>query len=143
MLLSLSNALLATRCLSYILLICSRLLNFQILLFLTSHEAQIERKEISKAIQKLFRRLSRKYQTDKYSEILEDFKDLGRLPDIHRHPIKKLLDTAQIDNATFAEVLEKVYDDTDGIIEMDVHEVENIEDFTPKEFQEALKKMRK
>ena len=74
---------------------------------------------------------------------MEDFKDLGRLPDIHRHPIKTSLSTAQVDSETFAEVLEKVYEDAEGLIEVDIQEIENIPFFTLTEFSKALNKMRK
>ena len=49
----------------------------------------VERRRISKLIQKSTRKALRKYGDEKTTEILKDFADLDRISSVHRHPIEK------------------------------------------------------
>ena len=80
-----------------------------------------ERRNISKMIQKVSRKLVRKYNDAKVEADLKAFADLGRLDNISQYskPIKEPSDKVGADD--FVKILQKVYGSDDSELLVDVH----------------------
>ena len=63
----------------------------------------IQRRAISKQIQKVSRKLVRKYNDEKVEEILKEFADLGRLDNIQHHSQPKKETSTKIDAEKFTD----------------------------------------
>ena len=75
-----------------------------------------ERATISKLIQKLSRRLLRKYKNDETEHLLQQFSGLSDLPKILDCPVSSPGNHQEIDCNIFAKALQEIYEDPDGTI---------------------------
>ena len=69
----------------------------------------VERKVISKQIQKVSRKLVRKYKDEKVERVLKEFADLGRLDNISKDTKPKKETSATIESVEFVKLFENVY----------------------------------
>ena len=90
----------------------------------------VERRRISKVIQKSTRKALRKYGDEKTTEILKDFADLDRLSSVHRHPIEKIIKDDYIDCEVFVDLLQKVYENPSQNLGMDRDQIMSIPAFS-------------
>ena len=81
---------------------------------------------ISKEIQKVFRKLVRKYNDEKIEEVLKEFADLGRLDNISQHSQPKNETSTKIDAAKITELLQTVYETDDAELVVDFSKIRDI-----------------
>ena len=101
-----------------------------------------ERASISKSIQKLSRKLLRKYKNEETEHLLQDFSGLSDLPNILECPISSSGKHQEIDCNIFAKALQQVYEDPDGTISVDYEKIKSIPEFILPELFGAMRKMR-
>ena len=99
-----------------------------------------ERKAISKLIFKAVRRASRNYYTLGTQRILDEFKDLGRLSELHRAPVVREGDQDCSPEA-FADVLEEIYASDSPVQEVCRDQIRRLQRISLEELRIALKHM--
>jgi len=101
-----------------------------------------QRKDISKSIQKVLRKLVRKHNDTKVENILKEFADLGRLDNVSKDSKPKKETETIIEPSEFVKLFEKVYESDEAELTADISKIREIPKFTMEDLQIVLKKMK-
>ena len=83
----------------------------------------VGRRNVSKTIQKVSRRLIRKHNDEKVEDILKEFADLGRLDNISQYSKPKKEPSDKVGAEDFVKLLQKVYESDDAEIQVDKEKI--------------------
>ena len=106
-----------------------------------SASGHVDRRRLSKTIQKEMRREFRRWHSTQAEKVLGEFKDLNRLHGIHKAPIFDTKQNKQPDREDFASLLKQVYTSEVPDLRVDNDTIRNIPCFTILELVDGLRYM--